>query len=81
VSRLREGECLFYKGECIDTSYILRPEPNDVESELIRRCTVGIDLGADKLSILQLCYDEGQSPEHAELTYNAALLLIRGRGK
>lgn len=71
--------CLSYKGECIDAAPYYRPEPNDFESSLIRRCAVAIDMEVDEGSILQLCYDAGQSPEHARLTYIAAQLLSEGR--
>jgi hypothetical protein len=71
--------CLTYRGECFNARYVYAPEPSDYQSDLIRRCAMGIDLGADKGSVLQLCYDAGQSPEHAELSYIAAQLLIKWR--
>lgn len=72
-------KCLTYKGECLDTTYVYQPEPNDFESPLLRRCAIAIDMGVDKGSVLKICYEAGQSPEHAELTYIAAEQLSKSR--
>ncbi len=71
--------CLWYKGECIDTTYVFLPEPSDSLSSLIRRCAVAIDVGADAPTIRDICLQAGQSEEQAFLTYIAAQSLSNSR--
>lgn len=71
--------CLLINGCVVNTSYAWRREANDLQSPLIQRCAMAIDLGADQGAILDLCLQEGQSPAHAFLTYTAGLLLSNYR--
>ena len=76
-----QAGCLMYKGECIDLSYTLLPEPNDFESDLIRRVALAISIGADISACVQVCLDAGQSAGRAQLTYDAAVILQADRLK
>jgi hypothetical protein len=71
--------CMVINGHVVNISHVWAPEPTDFLSSLIRRSATAIDLGADKSAVLEVCLNEGQTHQQAELTYLAALILSNHR--